>query len=218
MESAKDQIAKLNLPLWQSHKVISAAPIRRVTRSTDDDSSFIIELENRETLYLTSLALAGKPLPQEEWYLVVYEGGYFSFSPPEVFERGSHRVRGAGEFPASQYAQSTMEFHGDPEILRATVIAFFRQGVTTTIHPLFFERVCCLLGQKFIEWNTPAHGGYQPPEGVNPKSCTIELTQMAAALRSLNAAVGAPTLEWDIGKGNCHEALVDHVIGLLNKG
>lgn len=67
-------------PTYQSHKIVKAARITQVYSEscvhTDPGGSFTFDP-------------SGKPTPQVGWYVVCYEDGYVSFSPPEAFEKGN---------------------------------------------------------------------------------------------------------------------------------
>jgi hypothetical protein len=91
----------IEMPKYQSHKTVWALKIATVkdvgTDSTTDENP-IVEITFEGTRYAPKkMNLRGKPTPQAGWYYVHYEdGGYESFSPPEVFERGNTLIPDPG--------------------------------------------------------------------------------------------------------------------------
>lgn len=84
------------MPQYRSHKVVSALKIATVTlidTDTTTDENPIVQITFIETGFDPfTCNLHGKPTPEPGWYYVVYEGGYFSFSPAEAFEKGYHLI------------------------------------------------------------------------------------------------------------------------------
>jgi hypothetical protein len=79
------------LPEWKCHKVVRAAQI--VTQQGWDLWLRVKDDPNAPTLkiQMDPREMAQKPYPSPGWYLVVYEDGYVSFSPPEAFQNGYTR-------------------------------------------------------------------------------------------------------------------------------
>lgn len=82
------------LPAYRSHKVVRAAKIKSIQ---DNGPGRIfgldIPLDIEPTAFHCQISsLVNKPVPEVGWYLVVYEDGYFSFSPAQVFEEGYSKV------------------------------------------------------------------------------------------------------------------------------
>lgn len=83
------------LPLYKCHKVVRAAKIQWIDarpETVEEQGSPLLSLE-----YGTSGQMCGisaefiqKHKPESGGYLVVYEDGYLSYSPAEVFEAGYH--------------------------------------------------------------------------------------------------------------------------------
>ena len=75
------------MPRYQSHKTVSALKIKKVHR---DEWGIGLVFENPGFMLraFTYDQLRNKPSPQDGWYMVVYKGGYISFSPATEFEEG----------------------------------------------------------------------------------------------------------------------------------
>lgn len=99
-ERAADQdVEHSGLPLYQCHKQVRAAKIQSFTR-TEPRVRLFLEAplgqgDEPTQLYVHDLdvAVLDKHKPMVGWYLVVYEDGYESFSPPEAFESGYTLIR-----------------------------------------------------------------------------------------------------------------------------
>lgn len=80
----------MEMPKYTCHKEVSALKIKRVHVDEDGQGVVLIfyDSSNYPPLGRTRSQLQGKPTPQDGMYYVVYEDGYFSFSPAEVFESG----------------------------------------------------------------------------------------------------------------------------------
>jgi hypothetical protein len=77
---------------YQSHKRVRARKVDRVLPFYDD-SGVTLVFENHveesiQTLCFTNDQLKNKPAPEAGMYFVLYEDGYFSFSPAKQFEDG----------------------------------------------------------------------------------------------------------------------------------
>lgn len=90
------------LPLYQSHKIVGAAKIFSIDilykpGTTEVESAVFSFTGNGHPppRTYTGEQLAKKPSPQAGWYLVEYDGGYFSFSPAEQFEEGYYALSNA---------------------------------------------------------------------------------------------------------------------------
>lgn len=78
------------LPLYKSHKKVRAAKIKEVYTAGPQNGETVISFEDESLekhIYQKS-ELANRPEPKAGMYLVQYEDGYVSFSPPEAFESG----------------------------------------------------------------------------------------------------------------------------------
>jgi hypothetical protein len=79
------------MPEYQSHKKVWALKIKKVHR---DEWGIGLAFEDKGFMLraFTNDQLKGKPDPQDGWYMVVYKGGYTSFSPAAEFEEGYTRI------------------------------------------------------------------------------------------------------------------------------
>lgn len=82
-----------NLPRWQSHKIVHAAPIVKIEGD-------IITLDvglpggHDDVRAAPKMFERYRPVPGD--YYVVYDDGYASISPKKAFEEGYHRAPAAG--------------------------------------------------------------------------------------------------------------------------
>jgi hypothetical protein len=85
------------LPQYRSHKVVRATPIVRVqdgTQPTDSQQSDVVFLEvNGGQMFAVTREWFAKFGAFAGGYLVIYEDGYVSFSPPGAFEAGYTPLR-----------------------------------------------------------------------------------------------------------------------------
>jgi hypothetical protein len=77
------------MPAFISHKRVWALKIAKV-HIDDDGQGIALQFENPRFALraFTSSQLEHKPIPEAGMWFVQYEGGYFSFSPAEAFEKG----------------------------------------------------------------------------------------------------------------------------------
>jgi len=90
------------MPEYQSHKKVWALKIKSIQfdgdlpenegQESDGSATFIAEEDGFAPIKL-SPEYIHKHKPQAGGYYVVYEGGYKSWSPADVFEAGNTRVR-----------------------------------------------------------------------------------------------------------------------------
>lgn len=84
---------QIGFPEYISHKRVNAAQIKGVvdrgSDSTTDENPLVdIFFEDKAYLPMQRINLRGKPTPAAGWYMVIYDGGYYSFSPKKAFEDG----------------------------------------------------------------------------------------------------------------------------------
>lgn len=81
------------MPLYRSHKLVRALKIKSVSpcKSLDGDEQCIVYFED-ESFPHRLFTVSHIPIPQSGWYLVKYDQGYESFSPPGVFEAGNDSI------------------------------------------------------------------------------------------------------------------------------
>lgn len=73
------------LPKWQCHKVVHALKISSVEYMPDEK----VILQFHDTRFASiEVSIIRKPKPSNDFYYVVYNDGYFSFSPAKEFEEG----------------------------------------------------------------------------------------------------------------------------------
>jgi hypothetical protein len=83
------------MPAFISHKRVWALKIAKVHRDEDGQGLALSFEEPRFALRaFTTSQLAHKPVPEPGMYFVQYEGGYFSFSPADAFEKGYSPAEG----------------------------------------------------------------------------------------------------------------------------
>ena len=86
------------MPRYQSHKKIWGLKIKEVTyyriepRSETDGSGMLSFVEKEYSDRKVSPDYMRKHKPKANGYFVVYEGGYESWSPADVFEAGNTRI------------------------------------------------------------------------------------------------------------------------------
>ena len=75
------------MPVYRSHKEVWALKIREIRREKE---GVILYFEDGHfaAMPILNRDLENKPNPQDGWYMVVYKGGYQSFSPAQEFEEG----------------------------------------------------------------------------------------------------------------------------------
>lgn len=76
------------LPLYQCHKKVRAAKIRRIALTDGTET----RLETDQGWIFVSREYVSKHKPEVGGYYVLYEDGYESFSPAKAFEEGYTRV------------------------------------------------------------------------------------------------------------------------------
>jgi len=75
------------MPKYQCHKQVYALKIKEVDFAEDWKVRLVFEDESYTPLVIDSDFL-NKHNPQDGGYYVVYENGYASYSPADVFEEG----------------------------------------------------------------------------------------------------------------------------------
>lgn len=79
----------INLPRWQSHKIVHAAKIK----SIDKLETLELEGANGASVFVKAAPnMFARYTPIGGDYYVVYEDGYASISPHQAFEQGYHRL------------------------------------------------------------------------------------------------------------------------------
>jgi len=84
--------AQVEMPKYRCHKVVHALKIKRVVNNEDGTITLFPE---KDTVYAPinrSVTFMLKKDVEAPGYLVVYEGGYESWSPADVFEAGYSKV------------------------------------------------------------------------------------------------------------------------------
>lgn len=91
-------MTSIAMPQYQSHKIINALQIATVSNigfdTTTDENPIVRVTFKEEGFEPREFNLCGKPTPKDGWYYVIYENGYESFSPADVFESGNTRWNG----------------------------------------------------------------------------------------------------------------------------
>lgn len=87
------------LPQYQSHKKVGGLKIREVVYyrsepgAETDGSGVLSFIEEGYGKRKVSVEYMRKHKPKAEGYFVVYEGGYESWSPADVFEEGNTLIK-----------------------------------------------------------------------------------------------------------------------------
>lgn len=114
IQANEDRLPQTPMPSYISHKRVWALKIKQVH---EDDNGQGIALTFERPGYamraFTRSQLAHKPVPLAGWYLVLYEGGYISFSPPEEFEKG---YRSTDEVVTERQLKTVTVTFGKPAI------------------------------------------------------------------------------------------------------
>lgn len=77
------------MPAFISHKRVWALKIAKVHVDEHGQGiALVFEGKSYGMRALTTSQLEHKPIPEAGMYFVQYEGGYFSFSPADAFEKG----------------------------------------------------------------------------------------------------------------------------------
>jgi hypothetical protein len=84
-----------DLPLWQCHKVVSAAKILTRYRNVDGSYSMRLDIAGVAQIFDVprEVFARGRGAPAVGDYIVVYESGYTSWSPAPDFEAGYTRIK-----------------------------------------------------------------------------------------------------------------------------
>ena len=89
------------MPKYQCHKIVHALKIKSIELDIDrakrenretDGGAYIIPEENNFAEFKVDYNYVKKHNPQVGGYYVVYEDGYKSWSPAEVFEHGYTKI------------------------------------------------------------------------------------------------------------------------------
>lgn len=83
----------LNIPRWQSHKIVRAAKILKLD---GDDITLLIpdfvQQENSSMVVKAPTNMFARYMPVAGDYYVVYDDGYASISSAKAFEEGYHQL------------------------------------------------------------------------------------------------------------------------------
>ena len=85
---------ELEMPLYKSQKLVRALKIKTVYYGADGNAVVYFEDEKYPNVLVIR---KGRPDFQPGWYYVVYENGYYSFSPGDVFEANHTLVPSQGK-------------------------------------------------------------------------------------------------------------------------
>lgn len=89
LQAAENSAPQTPMPGFISHKRVWALKIAKV-HIDEDGQGIALQFEGSHFALraFTSSQLKHKPIPEAGMYFVQYEGGYFSFSPADAFEKG----------------------------------------------------------------------------------------------------------------------------------
>lgn len=79
-------------PKYRSHKEVWALQLRDVAHKPDGSLDVFFREPGFGGRTFSASEMESRPQPRDGWYYVVYEDGYFSFSPPGAFEAGYTRI------------------------------------------------------------------------------------------------------------------------------
>ena len=86
-----------DLPMYKCHKVVSAAKIEGMNDEVINGTLLYFEGFDNGCGFYVPDDWVEKHDPQIDGYLVIYEGGYMSYSPEKAFEEGYSEIVDAGE-------------------------------------------------------------------------------------------------------------------------
>ena len=89
LQKEQENAPQTPMPAFISHKRVWALKIAKV-HVDEDGQGIALAFEGGHfgLRALTTSQLEHKPIPEAGMYFVQYEGGYFSFSPADAFEKG----------------------------------------------------------------------------------------------------------------------------------
>ena len=79
-------------PQYQSHKVVGALKIKQIIASVKGLGATIVPEDENYGAFEVSDEYMTKHKPKEGGYYVVYQDGYESWSPADVFEKGYTKI------------------------------------------------------------------------------------------------------------------------------
>jgi hypothetical protein len=91
--------AAIEMPKYQCHKIVHALQIATIVKDgygedrETDGTAIMTPVDSRFAPIKLTAQFMQKHKPEEGGYLVVYEGGYQSFSPQKAFEDGYTLVK-----------------------------------------------------------------------------------------------------------------------------
>lgn len=93
VQQAEREAPQAPMPAYVSHKRVWALKISKI-HIDEDGQGIALAFEGSQfgLRAFTAAQLANKPVPEAGMYFVQYEGGYFSFSPADAFEKGYSAV------------------------------------------------------------------------------------------------------------------------------
>lgn len=96
------------LPQWKCHKVVRAGKISLMA-ADEPNGQLMIHAEPSNMPFAVPLDFLQRHAPERGGYLVVYEDGYLSYSPADVFEAGYHLLPELGKSSGGTPAQEPKE-------------------------------------------------------------------------------------------------------------
>jgi hypothetical protein len=82
-----------DMPRWQCHKVVNAAKILARHRNADGSYSMRVDIDGVTQVFDAARDVFARGVPAVGDYMVVYAGGYTSWSPGAEFEAGYTRIK-----------------------------------------------------------------------------------------------------------------------------
>ena len=76
------------MPMYRSHKTVRALKIEKLVINADSGAATITPSDKRHGSFEVDAQYVNKHQPKDGGYFVVYNDGYKSWSPGDVFESG----------------------------------------------------------------------------------------------------------------------------------
>jgi hypothetical protein len=93
-----DNSVQKEMPRYKSHKTVHALQINKIEMLLEEDKYVIFPQDLEYSSFAVEADVFSRYVPEPGDYYVVYEDGYASVSPKNVFEDGYSRIgNGEGE-------------------------------------------------------------------------------------------------------------------------
>lgn len=92
MMPVENAVIQGEMPRYKCHKEVWALKIKGIAVDGINDGAWITPEDGTYAAFMVDGAYLKKHQPKIGGYYVLYEGGYKSFSPADVFEKGYTRI------------------------------------------------------------------------------------------------------------------------------